>query len=709
MKKAGILLLNLIFCLSLVMTDSAQAGEGIRIENGMAQPIVQYSDPWDPAYSNEESEILRFVVYVETDYDTDMDGMPDLIKTMVQLPRPAAEGVYAAPVIYEARPYIAGMYGYNPTLPPVGSSDFDEASLCTQPAKRVPQGSMTTLELAAAADASDWNYTLDTDPFGQQYLGNLTAYDDLLLCGFAVVQSAGLGTWGSEGVECCTSEMEAAAFRCVIEWLTGRRNAFTDCSSNIRIDADWSSGRIGMTGRSYAGAMAFELACSGVEGLETIVPVAAPASWYEYANSQGAPNGLLSSYDFIADLAVMCASRFFTEHVTPLRSTYEQYLARLRDEQIALAGDYGPFWEDREYSGRTVHCPGLIVHGLNDETVRPKQFELMRRAFLRSGCDVRVLLHQNGHVTPANEQTGTDIRIGEHTYTEWLNLWFTHSLLDVENDASLLPLLTVQSNLDGTFSGTDAWNDGPRVRLEPEDTQAHTVSAQGAHLMNYTLLGEDLDGNSGAARLLWRMDVPQDMTVCGIPEVHVRACTDDVQKNVLLMGAVLVDAADEAFASFETGAIGVLEQKVILEKGVDRGEGAEAYDLVEWKQSQVQRHLISYGMMDLRNPEAGYEPGTAVRRGEATEAGVFYPYTLYLQPSYYTVRAGHHLELYIVPFCGFSDEAALFDTNTAESLMEMGLDPDTMVPLTRDYAFTVDCSAGYAEIPVTTEDGSPVP
>ena len=148
---------------------------------------------------------------------------------------------------------------------------------------------------------------------------------------------------------------------------------------------------------------------------------------------------------------------------------------------------------------------------------------------------------------------------------------------------------------------------------------------------------------------------------------------------------------------------------MILEKGANRGEGAEAYDLVEWKQSQVQRHLISYGMMDLRNPEAGYEPETAVRRGEATEAGVCYPYTLYLQPSYYTVRAGHHLELYIVPFCGFSDDTALFDTNTAESLMEMGLDPDTMVPLTRDYAFTVDCSASYAEIPVTTEDGSPVP
>ena len=33
-------------------------------------------------YTNEGSDLLRFVVYVETDYDTDLDGKPDLIKTI---------------------------------------------------------------------------------------------------------------------------------------------------------------------------------------------------------------------------------------------------------------------------------------------------------------------------------------------------------------------------------------------------------------------------------------------------------------------------------------------------------------------------------------------------------------------------------------------------------------------------------------------------
>ncbi|MBR2664199.1 MAG: X-prolyl-dipeptidyl aminopeptidase, partial [Clostridia bacterium] len=395
---------------------------GMRIENGMAQPMARYTDAWSLEYTNENSDLLRFVVYVETDFDTDLDGKPDLIKTMVQLPRAAAEGAYQAPVIYEARPYIAGMYTYHPTLPAPGTSDFDEGVLYARPPKRVPTGKADTLALADRADPADWYYHLESDPFEQEYLGNLTAYDSYLVRGFAIVQTAGLGTWGSEGIECCASDLEAKAFASVIGWLTGKRAAYTDLTGNIQIEADWCSGKIGMTGRSYAGAMAFELASMGLEGLETIVPVAGPSSWYDYANAQGIPSGLLAHYDAIADLSTMCASRFPTENAA-LREHYECYLAWIRDQQIALQGDYGPFWQARDYLGSPdFKASALIVQGLNDDTVHPKQFDLMRSAFLRCGCDVKCLLHQNGHVTPANEQTRTDILIGNHTYTEWLNL-----------------------------------------------------------------------------------------------------------------------------------------------------------------------------------------------------------------------------------------------------------------------------------------------
>ena len=700
MKSWNIRILLFLALLLLPCAVCAEEG-GIRIENGMAMPIARYTDAQDLDYTNENSDLLRFVVYVETDYDTDLDGKPDLIKTLVQLPRAAAEGRYQAPVIYEARPYIAGMYTFNPDLLSPGTSEFDEDSLYSCPPKRVPGNTITALEAASRADPADWYYVLESDPFQQQYLGNLTAYDAYLVRGFAIVQSAGLGTWGSEGIQCCTSLLEAKAFACVIEWLTGRRNAYTGLDGETSVSADWCSGRIGMTGRSYAGAMAFAVAALGVQGLETIVPVAAPASWYDYANSQGIPSGLLSTYDFVADLSALCASRFPCADEA-LQHTYIRYLSFLRDRQIELQGDYGPFWEERNLlNSPDFRVSALIVQGLNDDTVHPKQFDLMRSALLQCGCEVRCLLHQNGHVTPANEQAKTDILIGAHTYTDWLNLWFSHYLLGVDNEIRQMPDFTVQSNQDGRFYGTDRWMTWDTLRLMPEDSETYIISAQHAHMNNQALLYDSLDGTSGTDHRLWRMDITDETTISGIAEVHLRVQTADVDRNALMLSAVLVDSAEEAFPCFDVGSIGVLEQQVIQKNGVDRGEGTEPYDLVSWKQSLRNRSIIAYGSMDLRNPEAGYDPASAVKRENSITANTWYTYTLYLQPAYYSLPAGHQLELYILPFCGFSDDAASYDSYTSSELEEMGLTPAAMVPFTRDYSFTVDHADSYAVIPVS--------
>lgn len=88
--------------------------------NGMAQPIFPFTTGAVlKDYKNEDSDTIRFFVYVETDYDTDGDGKLDLVKALVQLPRAAAEGDFKAATIYEARPYISGCtdnsikYDYN--------------------------------------------------------------------------------------------------------------------------------------------------------------------------------------------------------------------------------------------------------------------------------------------------------------------------------------------------------------------------------------------------------------------------------------------------------------------------------------------------------------------------------------------------------------------------------------------------------------------
>ena len=603
----------LALCLLLVSMGCAISEgttHGMRIEDGMARQIVSYTSAQSLDYSNAKSEILRLVVYVETDYDTDLDGKPDLIKTVVQVPRPAVEGVYQAPVIYEARPYIAGIDLYHPSLPAPGAAGFDPVTLTQQPEKRVPSGSISTVEAALQADPSDWFYKFDNDFYDLQYMQNLTTYDDLLVCGYAVVQSAGLGTWGSEGIECCGTDLEAEAFKCVVEWLTGKRAAYTDRTHNIQITADWSSGCIGMTGRSYAGAMAYEVACTGVEGLKTIVPVAGVASWYSYLNTQGIPSGLFDVYGSIPNLAVMCSSRFFSGANAELLPLFEQYLAFQRDQEIRLAGDYGDYWAERDFSNR-CHFQGsaLLVHGFNDVSVHPDQFDRMRSALMDSGCEVKAILHQNGHVTPANEQTKTDILIGTHTYTEWLNLWFTHALLGVGNEASQLPALLVQSNTDGSFSGSEDWNSST-LSITCEEKAEHTVHAENAHMSNTDLVTSTMDGASGSDHLVWSIPVNESLTISGTPVVHVRARTENVDTPLLMMSAVLVDHAESPFHSYGYQWAEVLDQEILVENGVNRGEGVEPYSLARWKETLQDRKIIGFGSIDLHNPDAGTYTGT---------------------------------------------------------------------------------------------------
>ncbi len=93
---------------ALVDNQSAEKKEPLFV-NGMAQPVFPYTTgSVTSGYSNETSDIARYCVYVETNYDTDGDGKLDLVKALVQVPKAAAEGDYKAATIYEARPYITG-------------------------------------------------------------------------------------------------------------------------------------------------------------------------------------------------------------------------------------------------------------------------------------------------------------------------------------------------------------------------------------------------------------------------------------------------------------------------------------------------------------------------------------------------------------------------------------------------------------------------
>jgi len=528
--------------------------------NGMAVPIFEYGN--STIRDTSGYGVLRFVVYVETDFDTDGDGELDLIKVLVQLPNSALEGGQFA-TIFEARPYIEGTVSQNPSQRHrnrgdeflANNPDFSHYSLLARPPARtvdgaVPTGYAGVQYMVENANTADWFYQFQTQTFpgvaGQYaatyvlypnhpvgYSGfagalmyeNLNWYDYFLVRGFAVVAAHGPAGLNSQGFSTMGADVEIAAFRSVIQWLTGNGGrAFTNKTDNVEVFACWSNGRIGMTGRSYAGTTQFGLATTGVEGLKTIVPVAGIASWYEYTNFQGT----FGTWEYAVGLAWLCSSRlgaWTTQAREAARASgidapaladlrwdlipgntflrYLGYSQLMRHEEAALAGNYGAFWARRDYTRdgwfnhegvswgpSQITASMFIIHGLNDDNVRTKQSEMMYRAARHADVPVRLMWNQGEHMTPtfpfanANPNlivgnTGAAAHrpfvmyCGEYTFDELLNLWFSHFLHGQDN-LDRIPYALVHNNSTGEWDGYDTWHDTDTLTITGGDFRVNT-------------------------------------------------------------------------------------------------------------------------------------------------------------------------------------------------------------------------------------------
>ena len=662
--------------------------------DGVAQPIFPYTSgvPTKDGYSNDKSDIIRYSVYVETNYDTDGDGKLDLVKALVQLPRAAAEGKYKAAAIYDARPYITGCTdngkarGIDYTK---GDQGYNLNNLYVKPAAREAKGMANTMDTAKKATAEEWYYLSPYEStWGDFYdYEDLDWYDYFLVRGYAAIEVAGLGTLGSEGLETCGADVETDAFKCVIEWLTGDRAAYTDRTSNIAIKADWSNGNVAMTGRSYGGTTDFAVASTGVKGLKTIVPVAGIASWYEYTNSQGIATGGVAYSD---NLAFYCAGRYINTGLyqndtewKPIKDIYPAYLNRIYNDQIALNGDYGPHWATRDYTAgndgkagtaststyNNFNCPALIVHGLNDDNVRTKQFQLMYDAFKNAKQNVKLLLHQGEHITPDYDDHKTSLMIGNKTYSSILNEWYSHYLYGQNtndgNNAEAMAAVTVQNNTDGSWSTLDSWPTSDSL-ADVNNKLTLTNTATGTTTINSNMNGisnwrDAFTSSSTSASAMYATEpVANDTVIKGTVQVKISAAPiqhPDQQasaiavqsestgsRDALMMSAMLVDVADDEFTTYPMSRTEVKTGKMNWV-----GSCAQDYEIINFKTVQSKYKIIARGWIDLANPSAGFDSASAANKISLKD-GVYHDYTVYLQPNYYTVKAGHKLALVVYTY-----------------------------------------------------------
>lgn len=634
--------------------------------NGRAQPIFPFT-PGDDIehYSYEKSDIVRYIVYVETDYDTDGDGKPDLVKTLVQVPKAAVKGDYKAPTIFEASPYVTGTTEER-TLEGLGlkeGGNFDMAKLYSKPEKRKAVKEVSTEEVAKAADPKEWYYVNpreSSDDYTHYDYENLNWYNYYLVRGYAVVTSSGLGSKGSDGINTTGSDLEIAAYKNIIEWLNGKRKAYADKTSNREIKADWSSGNVAMTGLSWAGTTTFGVASTGVEGLKTIVPAAGIASWYDHFNSQGSPLDTGASND-LSWLSVYTSGRILDkEDWDKVKDYYAAYITKLNELQHKDGHNYNEEYVKRDYTlnAANLKAAPLIIQGLNDDNVKPKHFELMVQAFKKAGIDPKVLLHQGNHVYPSTRWSGTNV--AGQAFNDLMNLWYSHYLFGIRNGIQYLPEVTAQDNLDPSkWRKFDKWESTNSITANAYSKREDVTVSSDFYGTgeNWTTRNQDAAFHSSAVSASYAAPVDQDITIKGHIPVNFSASFIKGDKSHAHVSATLMDVSDEEFdvvkeeITYDKDGYGTrtLEKETLDETGYWSGSNLDSLPLKRYKTHKVKSVVISRGWLNLANPGSGFDSASSSHSIDLKE-NEYHNYTMYLQPNLYTVKKGHRLVLTLHAF-----------------------------------------------------------
>ncbi len=248
--------------------------------------------------------------------------------------------------------------------------------------------------------------------------------------GFAVVYGESLGTGLSTGCPTTGDVNETIGARSVVDWLNGRASAHN--AAGAPVAANWSTGKTGMMGVSYNGTLPNAVASTGVEGLETIVPIAAISSWYEYYRNDGA---VVAAGGFQGEDADVLASYVYTRAD---RQICRPVIDGLTAAQDRVTGDYSPFWDVRNYRNDVgkVRASVLAVHGLNDWNVKTDQVAAWYEALKAHGVEHKIWLHQSGHTDP--------ISLRRDVWLTTLNKWMSHYLYGVDNGIEHEPKATIQ-------------------------------------------------------------------------------------------------------------------------------------------------------------------------------------------------------------------------------------------------------------------------
>ncbi|MDX2415760.1 MAG: Xaa-Pro dipeptidyl-peptidase [Bacteroidales bacterium] len=538
------------------------------IKDGQAQIIPELQ---------EKTSWIRHDLWVETEFDSDGDGLLDRMHVDVTRPEQTESEKLKLPVVYSTSPYFGGTANGREWLWDV-KHELNEAPPARKHAP-IPEAKINR-PIISNAEVDRW-----------------------VPRGFIVVHSSSPGTGLSQGCPTVGADNESLAPKAVIDWLNGRASGYTSVDGNEKVEAFWTTGKVGMTGTSYNGTLPLAAATTGVEGLEAIIPIAPNTSYYHYYRTNGLirhPGGWLGEdIDYLYD---------FIHTGNPERC--EWCNDNIRDKEMLenydrINGDYNDWWAGRDYLNdlEPLKAAVLMSHGFNDWNVVPEHSWRISKALKEKGVPVQIYYHQGGHGGPPP--------------LSMMNRWFTHYLFGIDNGVENDPLAWIVRENDERTNPTP-YKDYPNPDASdvkfflsgaaPE--KGNLILQAKKHQGKETLIDNVSFSGTSLAQAEWTNHrlmyvtptLKEDLHISGVASITIKASSSKPAVNLSVW---------------------------IVSLPWNNGRDAKITD-----------NIITRGWADLQNYKS-------LRESEPLVPGKFYEMTFDLQPDDQVIPAGQQIGLMI--------------------------------------------------------------
>ncbi|WP_433509048.1 CocE/NonD family hydrolase [Nonomuraea sp. CA-143628] len=590
---------------------SATARPKIKVSGGLTQPVFSYKDA------------IREHVRVQSSVDSDGDGKKDLVRVDIIRPKESGSEL-KVPVIMQESPYYDN--------PGVG--------------------------FEIEHKKYDTNANVTKFPM---------YYDNYFVPrGYAFVSVDMIGTRLSDGCPMSYGAADVLGGKAVVDWLNGRASAYDDKGDPVK--ASWTTGRTGMIGHSYEGALGVGVAGTGVEGLETIVPLSAFTSGYE----NGHVNGVLTWFKG--------GARWQSEHVDkdPAEKC-EATRRRMDAESDDETGNYNAYWNERNYrtgpisKARNIRASVFAVMGMQDRNVVGSQFSEWWAKLPRT-VQRKAWVTQYGHLDPFWAR--------REVWVDTLHQWFDHELMGVDNDIMRQPRVDVQLG-SGRWTTQADWPAPTRTTTLRPQQDGSLGRKPSTGTGNYLDTAQtEIAMATGPAttnpnRLAYLTPPLKNTTrLSGTPTVSLKVTLDKPTAN---LGVLLVDYGTDTRINYrETTATASQGLKIIGGEdcvGESTADDDGCYFRAADNTAASGLNVVTRAILDAQNHKS-------LSRQAPLTPGKPYQITWKMLPQDYEFKAGHRLGLVLT---GTNDDFNLDETGNGSGT---DAEPGTGAKVTVDLAGT---------------------